>query len=1165
MPKDFNNNFSLNDYNLEETNYKKSPNSYYNKSHNGSTYQVPLGRKTYFNSRNNPCPVCGDVNDRCRSLGNDGIVHCKTGDAINPADWKHLGDDGIGLKMMKPLHYQIPKLPPKEKYKKPQKYSPISDIDRATEFKKVFKQLGLSTPHRNSLRKRGLTPQQIDKYQIKSIDNATELVIPVKPGMPLKYGAKFNIKGSGQLIPVWQGNKIVGAQIRPDDTSKGKYFWLKAGDSTSHLQSSEMPLSFIIPDEIKRDGVGICESVGFKPILTAERLGQKIIGAAGGNFVSGRKQLLNFLKEHHTDKNIPVTLYPDAGGNDNELVFNQYNKLYHFLRQNGYTLQVAWWEQWNKETCDDIDDYLVKNGNNTSDIKLITWDDYTHQRKLARAHYNKNRKFKASIILDSRYLPGNTISKHVKSRTIVAVKSPMGTGKTEILKSVLKEHCEDKGALMLGTRNSLLMQSCERLGIYHLRNDDAAIHMKDEYSRIANCVDSLVRWDYSDLENRVIIIDEISSFIPHLLAGTTCKEHRKLILKKLAHALTHAYAIILLDANLKNWEVEYMKELSGFSYVTKIQNEYTGKGWNINFICGTKDENEIIESDSKLTANTNNYHSLISAIENNKNPVVITSDSQKFLESLHRILLAVVENPKDILRLDSHTVTDVIEKKFLENPDDYIGKNRPRVIMYSPTIDAGVSIDIKNYFTDMYAFRFHIGTDQFMQMLGRVRDIDCVRHIYSKEYSNTKTDNFSSPFENTIEKAEINRIQIDLQSSIGNSSNLNHYYSQLNGIIDNSKDRNLTAYTKVKAQENYESKNLRETLRTALIENGHTVKDIYLDNDIIIRKKYKAARDKVVFDNSTKMFNSPDILINKADEILSSWNASYEDRLMAEKSVFINRLLPGIQYTDLYSRELIEKFSFTDTKAFSRLNLRWNVLHIDEAEVIQQKKWLKQLGEDNIFIPDWRSPQLTASKYIDIGILAIIDNPDKEWTEDSPEIKHLCSKATHFSRRDYFPRVGKSSRILYINKILKSLGHKLIQSGRNGKRRYKLIDMYETLQIGNKQVPMSGVIMEIINKKQTARYEDAQTYIEQTSQSEPTTPNNIYRPGDMVKAQNPIDYESPPPIEPVRKQGDRVKISQPGKDTIYGYFYKFMLGMPAVYIDKPDKWCFYAEAKVEFI
>ncbi|NET29930.1 hypothetical protein [Okeania sp. SIO1I7] len=138
------------------------------------------------------------------------------------------------------------------------------------------------------------------------------------------------------------------------------------------------------------------------------------------------------------------------------------------------------------------------------------------------------KRYKPEVEINKRFLPSNIISKHLKLKSIVAINSAMGTGKTEALKSVIEEHCKDHGLLMLGTRNALLMQSCERLNIYHLRNDEASLFMKDRLSMIANCFDSLPRWDDEDLKNRIIVIDEISSAIPHLQAGATCKKHRVL-------------------------------------------------------------------------------------------------------------------------------------------------------------------------------------------------------------------------------------------------------------------------------------------------------------------------------------------------------------------------------------------------------------------------------------------------------------------------------------------------------------------------------------------------------------------------------------------------------------------------------------------------------------
>lgn len=1083
-------------------NSTKSQHSFSNIYHNNRS-----GRWVRYNNFRNPCPVCSGECRDCRST--DLLYFCR---GENPSkDFKYKGDSDIGFPMYVSLSDSLPQPPKETNYsQKHQKYSPISDADRAKEFKKVTKQLGLSTSHKKQLEKRGLTPELIEKYQFKSVDNATELINPVASGMPLRYGRKFNAKDSSIFIPVWQSNQIVGAQLRPNDTSQMKYYWLKAGQATSHLESGGMPLACIIPDEINQVGVGLCESTGFKPIIAAEKLKRVIIGAAGGNFTSDRKQLLNLLDSNHPDKSIPVILYPDAGANENRNVLSQYEKLKQFLEQNGYTLEVAWWEQWEKERDLDIDDYLVSGSN---EIKIINWKQYTRKQRIAKGLYKKSRKYKPDIEINERFLPSDIISKHLKSKSIVAIKSAMGTGKTEALKSVIAEFGGKYGFLMVGTRNALLMQSCERLNFYHLRNDDAALHKKDEYSMMANCFDSLIRWDDDDLKNRIIIIDEISSAIPHLLAGATCKEERDIILKKAKILFKYARAIILLDANLKDWEVSYIKELSEFNDVIKIKNDYIPVSRGIEFICGSDCSDSIFNKNVlKLTRNNNEYQPLISAMLSNTNPYAVVVDSLKTAQDFHFQLVISGVDDREIIRIDSTTKDDDKQKSFLLNPDAYIGQKRPRIIIYTPTIDAGVSIDIKDYFTDIYAFRFHLGTDEFMQMLGRVRDPKCKWHIYSKEFITNNADGFHSPFKKKLEKTLIDAIIEDAHTNLSIDEKLNKLTPKIKELLASADDEHLKAFLELKAAHNYEKLNLRETLRDRLIEDGHNVTDVYLESDKDFNRDWKKTKQKVIAANVAKFFNAANISLKDADDILSSWSASHDDRVKARKAILINRTLPRIEATKLWSEELLTKILYKEKQLISRLELRWHLQNIDKSSTIQQHYWVKKIKESKIYLPDWRSPHFVANKLLDIGLRKILDNPDREWTGDDKELEAIVRSANHWRRRDYLPRRGRTSTVQYINRILEKIGYKLTQTRRNGKRFYKLSDIYESLQIRGENVPLAATLIEIIGRKLDSKTEYCETQVQQLLEVLPATPNNRDKSEEVAEAKDHIEKAIQPNI-----------------------------------------------------
>ncbi|MGL5135815.1 MAG: hypothetical protein ACRC78_25070, partial [Planktothrix sp.] len=86
---------------------------------------------------------------------------------------------------------------------KPSNITPLTDEQLDREARKILKQLGLTSKHREQLRGRGLTDEQIDQRGFKSVDRYQEFnLIPISPNFP-GMGTKGTLtnSGSGFLIP----------------------------------------------------------------------------------------------------------------------------------------------------------------------------------------------------------------------------------------------------------------------------------------------------------------------------------------------------------------------------------------------------------------------------------------------------------------------------------------------------------------------------------------------------------------------------------------------------------------------------------------------------------------------------------------------------------------------------------------------------------------------------------------------------------------------------------------------------------------------------------------------------------------------------------------------------------------------------------------------------
>ncbi|NET46128.1 hypothetical protein [Okeania sp. SIO2B3] len=159
--------------------------------------------------------------------------------------------------------------------------------------------------------------------------------------------------------------------------------------------------------------------------------------------------------------------------------------------------------------------------------------------------------------------------------------------------------------------------------------------------------------------------------------------------------------------------------------------------------------------------------------------------------------------------------------------------------------------------------------------------------------------------------------------------------------------------------------------RDKLIEDGHNVTDFYLKSDKDFNRDWKKTRQKVIADDVAKFLKAENISLKDADDILSSWSASHDDILKAEKSILINRIVPGVKDTQLWGEELLTKILYEEKQLISRLERRWHLQHIGKSSKIQQHYWAKKIKESKIYLPDWRSPHFVASKLLDIGLRKI--------------------------------------------------------------------------------------------------------------------------------------------------------------------------------------------------
>jgi len=290
------------------------------------------------------------------------------------------------------------------------------------------------------------------------------------------------------------------------------------------------------------------------------------------------------------------------------------------------------------------------------------------------------------------------------------VKSCYGSGKTQLIKEILKKY-EPKRVLWVSYRQTLTdniedefikfgfksylgrvydadRQIIQLESIKHLKND---VILDDDEARPI---------PYYNL----VIVDEVESVLNHF-NSKTFKGNNENIYNDLYYILENADKIITLDGDLNQRALNYV---SNFGQMTIINNEYNVNEREFNFI-----------SDEELFL-TKLIHDIREAKKENKKIALCSMSKSETIKYNNLIL----EQEPDLKILLINADSDDEDKKQLKHIQTNILNYD--VFIYSPSIEAGVNIDIKGIFNKLYCVVCGGSTSPraFLQMTARIRHLN---------------------------------------------------------------------------------------------------------------------------------------------------------------------------------------------------------------------------------------------------------------------------------------------------------------------------------------------------------------------------------------------------------------------------------------------------------
>ncbi|NES82381.1 MAG: DUF3854 domain-containing protein [Moorea sp. SIO2B7] len=373
--------------------------------------------------------------------------------------------------------------------------------------------------------------------------------------------------------------------------------------------------------------------------------------------------------------------------------------------------------QWDKNEGKGCDDLIVNCGQDAFHQvynKAIDFSVWTARRE--------NQCTCANLAIHQRFTENITIPEFEK---LIGIRSAKGTGKTEFIsEEVRKQLVIGKKVLVLSHRIQLGKALCVRFGIPYVT--DLSHSQRGESQSLGLCVDSLhedsqAGFNVDEWYGAVVVIDEVVQVMWHMLQSATCKKSRVKILKDFRTLIENASKVIIADADLNDAvAIHFSKLMKGVDPFV-IENTYKlnrGKAYRY-----TKPEALVTQ--------------LINEVRDGGKPFVsLTAQKEKSLWSTTTLEKRLKEEfpDKTILRIDSHSISDPNHEAYGIIPRLNEELQKYDIVIASPSIETGVSIDIKGHFTSVWVIAQGIqGESSVRQAAARVRE-PVPRHVYAASY-----------------------------------------------------------------------------------------------------------------------------------------------------------------------------------------------------------------------------------------------------------------------------------------------------------------------------------------------------------------------------------------------------------------------------------------------
>lgn len=659
--------------------------------------------------------------------------------------------------------------------------------------------------------------------------------------------------------------------------------------------------------------------------------------------------------------------------------------------------------------------WSASNGKGLDDLVVNCGPEALH-KAIAEAQSPKARKYqefftlteKPSIVLNQRYLP--KIPLPIQPGNL-AVSSPTGSGKTEIIEDLLYQFFQrhpDGLADAIGYRNNLLIQTTQRINskgrikITHKHDMGVNSGGWNGAPSLAYCLNSadkrIQAFHQAMDEGRsvLILLDEIGFIVTHWLDMMRSQPKTGMNFARLLRRIGQGKGYIVgLQANLTAFPINLIREITGQAFpLTLVENKYQGEPWKVSIRSVLSKKSTPSNHPSILGIGTG--QTVLEALQGGQFPLVTTS-SREWLELLDAVLTG---QGFKLLRIDRFTVAAAqkagqdatpdqkIILKIRENPKEAIEQARAmgyNAIGLTPTCETGISIDHVHF--DQIIEYAPAGTSEgVLQRLARDRRNETPRTVFATDRAADYRPDISPDPDRILKSWRLNAAQGFNLAKV-NESLTPEEKTALDDICQDDLPKILSKFAAADlVRSNSDKESLNKNIEDRLKAEGHHVTHDEMVISSEFRDLWKSAKTTIA-DRNRQMFAAAVVTTSdEAHDTLRSGNGTREQIYSAQKTITLENY-PGLDLDDpaRAGRLMIDRRG----KGLGDFTQFWMLKNPAVAEQIDRACWKGHIGRGIVWAPSLKREALKVQTLADTGILAVIALD--EYSEDSSEVQTLRS------------------------------------------------------------------------------------------------------------------------------------------------------------------------------